>query len=75
MVAIGSTLMLVIYFKLNWLTLMFEKIPFVSRYKFMVENLETIESRVLTRILLLSLIRFTVLSFSTWQCFTYLMCN
>jgi len=60
MVAIGSTLMLVIYFKLNWLTLMFEKIPFVSRYKFMVENLETIESRVLTRILLLSLIRFTV---------------
>lgn len=60
MVAAGSILMLVIYFKLNWLTLMFEKIPLVSKYKFMVENLETIERKVLTRILFLSFIRFAV---------------
>lgn len=60
MIASGAMLLAVIYFRLNWLTLMFEKISFVNRYKFMIEHLETISLRDLTRILILSFIRFTV---------------
>lgn len=60
MIAMGTLLMLFIYFRLNWLTVMFEKIPFVYKYRFMVENLEHISKKDLTRILWLSIIRFTV---------------
>jgi hypothetical protein len=60
MIAMGAMLMLFIYFKLNWLTVMFEKIPFVYKYRFMVEKLEDIRRRDLTRILWLSIIRFCV---------------
>jgi hypothetical protein len=60
MIAMGALLMLFIYFKLGWLTIMFEKIPFVHKYRFMVEKLEHITRTDLTRILLLSLVRFFV---------------
>jgi hypothetical protein len=60
MIGMGALLMLFIYFKLNWLTVMFEKIPFVYKYKFMVEKLEHIQRKDLTRILWLSVIRFCV---------------
>lgn len=56
----ATLLMLVIFFKLNWLTIMFEKIPLVHKYRFMVENLETISHIDLTRILSLSISRYTV---------------
>jgi hypothetical protein len=60
MIAMGILLMLFIYFKLGWLTVMFEKIPIVYKYKFMVEKLEHISRYDLTRILSLSLGRFCV---------------
>jgi hypothetical protein len=60
MIAMGALLMLFIYFKLNWLTIMFEKIPFVYKYRFMVEKLEHISIADLTRILWLSVVRFSV---------------
>lgn len=60
MSGMGALLLLFIYFKLSWLTLMFEKIPFVYKYRFMVENLETISRADLTRILSLALARYTV---------------
>ncbi|QEC67541.1 hypothetical protein FRZ67_09635 [Panacibacter ginsenosidivorans] len=60
MIAMGALLMLFIFFKLNWLTIMFEKIPFVNKYRFMVENLETISRGDLTRILSLSAGRYCV---------------
>ena len=60
MIAMGALLILFVYFKLSWLTIMFEKIPVVQKYRFMVENLEHINRVDLTRILLLSLIRFSV---------------
>jgi hypothetical protein len=60
MIAMGALLMLFIYFKLNWLTVMFEKIPFVYKYRFMVEKLEHISAADLTRILWLSVVRFGV---------------
>jgi len=60
MIAMGAILMLFIFFKLNWLTIMFEKIPLVHKYRFMVENLETISRTDLTRILSLSAGRYCV---------------
>lgn len=60
MSGMGALLMLFIFFKLNWLTLMFEKIPFVYKYRFMVENLETISKADLTRILSLAVARYIV---------------
>lgn len=57
---IGAVLLLFIFFKLNWLTIMFEKIPFIYKYRFMVENLETISRLDLTRILSLSVTRYAV---------------
>jgi len=60
MTGMGALLMLFIFFKLNWLTIMFEKIPFVHKYRFMVENLETISRIDLTRILSLSAGRYVV---------------
>ena len=60
MIAMGALLILFVYFKLGWLTVMFEKIPVVQKYRFMVENLEHISRVDLTRILLLSVIRFSV---------------
>jgi Lysylphosphatidylglycerol synthase TM region len=56
----GTLFLLLIFFKLNWLTIMFEKIPFVYKYMFMVENLETISRVDLTRILSLSASRYVV---------------
>jgi hypothetical protein len=60
MIAMGIILMLFIYFKLGWLTVMFEKIPIVYKYRFLVEKLEHISRYDLTRILSLSLMRFCV---------------
>ena len=60
MIAMGVLLILFVYFKLSWLTIMFEKIPVVQKYRFMVEHLETISRKDLTRVLLLSVIRFSV---------------
>ncbi len=60
MIAMGMLLLLFIYFKLSWLTVMFEKIPFVYKYRFIVEKLENISNKDLTTILLLSVIRFLV---------------
>lgn len=57
---IGVILLLIVYFKMNWFTQMFEKIPFVSKYRYLVENLENISHQDLTRILLYSFLRFVV---------------
>lgn len=59
-IGMGTILLLIIYFKLNWFTKMFEKIPFVQKYKYLVENLENISQKDLTRILLYSFFRFVV---------------
>lgn len=60
MIGMGVLLILFVYFKLSWLTIMFEKIPVVQKYRFMIEPLEHISRKDLTRILLLSCMRFCV---------------
>jgi hypothetical protein len=60
MIGMSALLILFIYLKLDYLTLMFEKIPFVYKYKFLIENLEHISHKDLTRVLFLSVNRFIV---------------
>ncbi|MEP6464688.1 MAG: lysylphosphatidylglycerol synthase domain-containing protein [Parafilimonas sp.] len=60
MIILGTLLLIIIYFRLSWLTQIAGKIPFVNRYKFFIESLETFHWKELTRILVLSCIRFTV---------------
>jgi len=60
MIIMGTVLLIFTYFRLSWLTRLFEKIPFVYRYKYFIEQLETFGWKELTRILYLSCIRFAV---------------
>lgn len=48
------------YFNLALFTRLIEKIPFVQRFKFFIEKLEALKWKELTRILLLSFIRYVV---------------
>jgi hypothetical protein len=59
-ITMGTVLLVLVYFRLSWLTRLFEKIPFVHRYKYFIERLETFHWKELTRILNLSCIRFVV---------------
>ncbi len=56
----GTLLLVVVYFRLNWLSGVIEKIPRVQKYSYLIEHLETFTGKELTRILFLSFIRFVV---------------
>jgi len=60
MILMGTVLLILVYFRLSWLTRLVEKIPFVYRYRYFIEHLETFHWKELTRILNLSCIRFVV---------------
>lgn len=60
MVLFGTVAMVVIYYKLSWLTRLFEKLPLVKKYSYLIEKLEDFHWRELTRILSLSLSRYVV---------------
>ncbi len=60
MIIMGTLLLIITYFRLSWLTRLAEKISFVYRYRYLIECLETFHWKELTRILLLSCIRFVV---------------
>lgn len=60
MIVLGTALLIIIYFRLSWLTQLFKKIPFVYKYKIFIQSLETFHWKELTRILYLSLLRFIV---------------
>jgi hypothetical protein len=60
MIIMGTALLIIIYFRLSWITGLAEKIPFVYKYKYLIESIETFHWKELTRILLLSCIRFIV---------------
>ncbi|MFT4155067.1 lysylphosphatidylglycerol synthase domain-containing protein [Parafilimonas sp.] len=60
MIILGTLVLLVTYFRLSWLTRLTEKIPFMQRYKYLIENVEALHWKELTRILSLSFIRFIV---------------
>lgn len=60
MIAMGILLLLFIYFKIGWLTSLLERAPFIQKYKWLIEHLESFERQELTRILLLSFIRYLI---------------
>lgn len=51
---------LLLFFKLSWTIRLLEKIPFVARYRFVVERMEDLRTSFLTKILLLALARYLV---------------
>jgi hypothetical protein len=51
---------LLVYFQLAWLTKLIEKIPIVAKYSFYIQKLEDFHWKVLTKILLLSFVRYVV---------------
>ncbi|MBU3745659.1 MAG: hypothetical protein FGM61_14145 [Sediminibacterium sp.] len=56
----GIIVLLLLYFRLSWLTKMMEKIPIVAKYSFYIQKLEDFHPKELTRILVLSFIRYVV---------------
>jgi hypothetical protein len=56
-VTVGLGLLLLAYFRLAWVIRWLERIPFVARHRYLVQELENFQERELTRILLLSAAR------------------
>ncbi len=60
MIILGTLFLLLIYYKLSWLTSVIEKVPFIYKYKYLIESIEDFHPKELTKILLLSVTRFCV---------------
>jgi hypothetical protein len=60
MIILGTAILILTYFRLSWLASVAEKVPWVNKYKYFIELLETFHWKELTRILVLSCIRFIV---------------
>lgn len=56
----GIVIFTLLYFRLSWLTKMFERIPFVNKHRFFVQKLEDFHWKELTGILFLSIARYVV---------------
>lgn len=56
----GVVIMLILYFELSYLTGLIERLPFVKKYSYLIEKLEDLHWKTLTRILSLSLCRYVV---------------
>ncbi len=59
-ISFWTIIFILVYFQLSWLTKLIEKIPFVAKYSFYIQKLEDFHWKELTRILLLSFIRYVV---------------
>ncbi len=57
---IGVIVFTILYFNVSLVTRLIEKIPFVEKYKFLIEKVEALHWRELTRILCLSVVRYVV---------------
>jgi Lysylphosphatidylglycerol synthase TM region len=55
-----TTLLVIVYFGLSWLTRLVEKIPFISKYAFLIQKVEDFSIKDLTKILHLSFLRYFV---------------
>ncbi len=55
-----AIIFVLIYFQLSWLTKLIEKIPLVAKYAFYIQKLEDFHWKELTRILILSFVRYVV---------------
>jgi len=55
-----------VYYKLSWLTQVFERISWVHKYRYFIQHLEDFHWRELTRILTLSISRYIVFILQYW---------
>ncbi|MEN9684405.1 MAG: hypothetical protein RLZZ28_191 [Bacteroidota bacterium] len=60
LISIGIVLVVLLYFRLSWFIQLLEKIPLIAKYQFFVQKLEDFHWKELTRILILSSIRYGV---------------
>jgi hypothetical protein len=58
--AIGVGMFILLFFRIAWVIRALEKIRFVNKYRFLIEELENLRRKELTRILLLSVYRYIV---------------
>ncbi len=63
-ITVGTLVLIMVFFRLSWLTNLLEKIPFVAKHKFFVQKLEDFHWKELTRILVLAFSRYLVF---VWQ--------
>lgn len=59
-IAICTLILGFIYYQLSALTTLVEKIPFVYKYRYLIETVEGFHWKLLTRVLVLAIIRFVV---------------
>ncbi len=59
-ITIGSGLFVLLYYRLSWVIKRVEKIPFVAKHRFFIQQLENFHWKELTRILFLSGSRYVV---------------
>ena len=57
---VGTLLMLLFFFRLNWLVHLVEKLPYAKRISKYIDVLETFDAKILLRLLSLSLLRYLV---------------
>lgn len=57
---ISTTLLTIVYFTLSWLTKAVEKISFVRKYAFLIQKVEDLKTKDLTKVLVLSFLRYFV---------------
>lgn len=57
---IVTVVLLTLYYRLNWLVRLSEKIPFFNRYAYLLEAIGKTKNNVLTGMLLLSLLRYSI---------------
>jgi hypothetical protein len=55
-----TVLLTMVYFTLSWITKAVEKLPFVRKYAFLIQKVEEFEPKDLTKILVLSFLRYVV---------------
>ena len=56
----GTVALIMLYYGLSWVTKTVEKIPFVAKYAFYIQKVEDFHWKELTRILVLSFVRYVV---------------
>lgn len=59
-IVVGTLLLLLVYYKLSWITSNIERIPFVAKYSYYIQKVETFHWKELNKVLILSIIRFLV---------------
>ena len=57
---IGTILMFLFLFRLQWLTMLLEKLPYADRFSRYINVLETFDANILLRLLCISLLRYMV---------------